>query len=184
MISYSSLPSEKAVLLVCIPRQWPWWQLTYSRKLQSTIHPNFKPQNSHSYRTILILKVKVKRSRYRPGVAQRVGKGIALLFHDCGTRRGWVVSSTPRPHFNPGKDPVPILQEAEWTPGQVCTGGKSRPHRYSVPDLPARSSVAIPTELPGPHHNNIIEGKGKDILMHTMEAQEERLYSYSHSGIR
>ena len=22
--------------------------------------------------------------RYRPGVAQRVGRGIALLFHDCG----------------------------------------------------------------------------------------------------
>ena len=32
--------------------------------------------------------VKVKLSRYRPGVAQRVGRGIALLFHDRGTRRG------------------------------------------------------------------------------------------------
>ena len=31
---------------------------------------------------------KVKWSRYRPGVAQRVGRGIALLFHDRGTRRG------------------------------------------------------------------------------------------------
>ena len=30
----------------------------------------------------------VKRSQYRPGVAQRVGRGIALLFHDRGTRRG------------------------------------------------------------------------------------------------
>jgi len=35
---------------------------------------------------------KVKWFRYRPGVAQRVGRGIALLFHDCGTRRGWVAS--------------------------------------------------------------------------------------------
>jgi len=35
-----------------------------------------------------ILKVKVKFSRYRPGVAQRVGRGIALLFHDRGTRSG------------------------------------------------------------------------------------------------
>ena len=25
-----------------------------------------------------------------------------------------MVSSTPRPHFTPGKDPVPILQEAGW----------------------------------------------------------------------
>jgi len=30
-------------------------------------------------------------------------------------------------------------------------GGKSHPHLDSIPDLPARSSVAIPTELPGPH---------------------------------
>ena len=83
--------------------------------------------------------IKVKFSRYWPGVAQTVGRGIALLFHDCGTRRGWVVSSTPRPHFTPGKDPVPVLQEAGWAPGPVWTGGKSRPHRDSIPDRPARS---------------------------------------------
>jgi len=33
-------------------------------------------------------KVKVKFSLYRPGVALRVGRGIALLFHDHDTRRG------------------------------------------------------------------------------------------------
>ena len=87
---------------------------------------------------------------YRPGVAQRVGRGIALLFHDRCTRRGWAVSSTLRPHFTPGKEPVPILQEAAWAPGPVWTGGKSRPHRDSIPDRPVHSSVAIPTELPGP----------------------------------
>jgi len=81
----------------------------------------------------------VKWSRNRPGVAQRVGRGIALLFHDRGTKRGWVVNSTPRPHFTPGKDPVPILQEAGWAPGPVWTGGKSRPHRDSILDRPARS---------------------------------------------
>jgi len=59
-----------------------------------------------------------------------------------------VVSPTPRPHFTPRKDPVPILQEAGWAPGPVWTGGKSRPHRDSIQDRPARSSVAIPTELP------------------------------------
>jgi len=74
-----------------------------------------------------------------PGVAQRVGRGIALLFHDRGTRRGWVVSSTPRPHFTAGKDPIPILQEAGWALGPIWTGGKFRPHRDSIPDLPARS---------------------------------------------
>jgi len=29
-------------------------------------------------------------------------------------------------------------------------GGKSRPHRDSISDRPVRSSVTIPTELPGP----------------------------------
>ena len=77
---------------------------------------------------------KVKWSRYRPGVAQRVGRGIALLFHDRGTRRRWVVSSTLRPHFTPGKDPPPILQEAGWALGPVWTGGKPRPRRDSIPD--------------------------------------------------
>jgi len=103
-------------------------------------------------------------------VAQRVGRGIALLFHDRNTRRGCMVSSTPRPHFTPGKDSVPILQEAGWAPGPVWMGGKSRPHRYSIPDRPARSSVAVPTELPGPKSvqyygnnlgNNILDTSAK-----------------------
>jgi len=83
-------------------------------------------------------------------VAQRVGRGIALLFHDRGTRRGWVVSSTPRPHFTPEKDPVPIIQEAGWAPGPVWTGGKSRPYRDSIPDHPARSQS--PYRLSYPAH--------------------------------
>ena len=32
----------------------------------------------------------------------------------------------------PGKDPVPILQEAGWAPGPIWTGGRSRPHRDSI----------------------------------------------------
>jgi len=80
-----------------------------------------------------------KFSRDRPGVAQRLGRGIALLFHDRGTRRGWVVSSMPRPHFTPGKDALPISQEAGWAPESVWTGGKSRPNRDSIRDRPAGS---------------------------------------------
>ena len=60
----------------------------------------------------ICIQKKVKWSRYRPGVAQRVGRGIALLFHDRGTRSGWVVSSTLRPHFTPRE-----------RPGTHCTGG-------------------------------------------------------------
>ena len=69
--------------------------------------------------------VMVKWSHYRPGVAQRVGRGIALLFYDRGTRRQWVVSSTPQPHFTPGKDPVPIFEGAGWAPGPVQTGAEN-----------------------------------------------------------
>jgi len=41
-----------------------------------------------TYVAIDIIKVKVKVSLYRAGVAQRVGRGIAVLFHDRGTRKG------------------------------------------------------------------------------------------------
>ena len=63
----------------------------------------------------------------QPRLWPRGSRGIALLFQDLGTRRGWVVSSTPRPRFTPGKNPVPIVQEARWAPGPVWTGEKSRP---------------------------------------------------------
>ena len=136
-----------------------WWTLV-------NVVVNFQvPKNSGNLACFLpgrakdlsapLYEIKVKWSLYKPGVAQRVGRGIALLFHDGGTRRGWVVSSTPRPHFNPEKDPVPIVQEDGWAPGPVWTGGKSRPHRDSIPDRPARSSVAIPTEQPGPPINEV-----------------------------
>ena len=57
--------------------------------------------------------------------AHRGSRGIALLFHDHGTRRGRGVSVTPLPLFTPGKDPVPIVQEAGWAPGPVWTGAEN-----------------------------------------------------------
>ena len=115
------------------------------------------PKHGTMFNQISYVKVKkkVKWSRYRPGVAQRVGRGTALLFHDRGTRRGWVISSTPRPHFTPGKDPVPIVQKAGWAPGPVWTGGKSRPHRDSIPDRPARSQSLYRLRCPPPTHTYI-----------------------------
>jgi hypothetical protein len=41
---------------------------------------------------LIINKIKVKWSRNRPSVAQGVGKGIAVLFHDRNTRRWWVIN--------------------------------------------------------------------------------------------
>ena len=89
-------------------------------------------------------------------MAQRVGRGIALLFHDCGTRRGWVVSSTPQLQFTPGKDQVPILQEAGWAPGPVWTGGKSRPHRDSILDRPSHSQSLYRLSYPAHIRANIL----------------------------
>ena len=66
--------------------------------------------------------------------AHRGNRGIALPFHDHGTRRGWGVSVTPRPLLTSGKDPVPIVQEAGWAPGPVLTGAENlAPHRDSIP---------------------------------------------------
>jgi hypothetical protein len=81
----------------------------------------------------LVTVVKVKQSRHRPEQTQRVDRGIALPFRDLGARRGWVVSSTPRPLYPRER------------PGTHYTGGwvgpragldvceKSRPHRDLIP---------------------------------------------------
>ena len=59
-----------------------------------------------------------------------------------------MASSTSRPHFTPGKDPVSILQEAGWAPEPVWMGEKSRPHRDSMPDRPARSQALYRLSYP------------------------------------
>ena len=102
----------------------------------------------------IYIYMNVKWYCYRSGLAQRVGRGIALLFHDRDTRKGWVVSSTLRPHFTPRKDPVPILQEVGWAPGPVWTDGKSRPHLDSIPDRPARSQFIYPLSYPAHTHTH------------------------------
>ena len=48
-----------------------------------------------------------------------------------------MVSSMPWLCFTPRKDRVPIVQEAEWAPGLVWKGGKSRSTRIRSPDRPA-----------------------------------------------
>ena len=46
----------------------------------------------------------------------------------------WGVSVRPRPLFTPGKDKLPILQEAAWAPrAHLDRCGKSRPYQDSIP---------------------------------------------------
>jgi hypothetical protein len=79
-------------------------------------------------------------------------RGIALLILNLSARRRWVVSTMPQLLYPPEKDPVLIVLEAGWTPGPVWTCAKNlAPTGIQFPDRPVCSSVAILTELPGPH---------------------------------
>jgi hypothetical protein len=114
------------------------WQ-RYGRK-------HLRPSLSTSPSLSLLVKAKVKCTfvhalRLCTGrKAHRGSRGIALLFHDHGTRRGWGVSVKPRPFFTPGKDPVHIVQEAGWASGPVWTGAENLSSTgIRSPDRPARS---------------------------------------------
>ena len=70
-------------------------------------------------------------------MAQRVGRGIALFFHDRGTRR-----ISGRQHAPAALNPQERLG-THYTGGWVgpragLDGRKTRPHRDSIPDPPAR----------------------------------------------
>jgi len=54
----------------------------------------------------IYIYIKVKFSRYRPGVAQREGRGIALLFVDRGTSE-WS-AARPGRTLPPGKTRYPL----------------------------------------------------------------------------
>jgi len=60
-------------------------------------------------------------------------------------------AARPNRTLPPGKTRYPFYRRMGGPPGPNWTGRKSRPHRDSIPDRSSRSSVAIPTELPGPH---------------------------------
>ena len=63
-------------------------------------------------------------------------------------RGGW---SVPRPgRFTPGKNPVPIVQEAGWAPGPVWTGAENlAPTGIRSPDRPVRSESLYRLSYPG-----------------------------------
>jgi hypothetical protein len=57
-----------------------------------------------------------------------------------------VANAKPRPHY-PGKDPVPIVQEAGWAPGLVWTGAEN----LAPTRIRARSESLYRLSHPGPH---------------------------------
>ena len=94
---------------------------TYSDNLM----PTYFPHNLYIRKT--------RFSRYRPGLAQRVGRGIALLFHERGTRRGEWSAARPDRTLPPGKSRLPVHMRLDgpqvrsgWMEKLVPTGIRSR----------------------------------------------------------
>jgi hypothetical protein len=83
--------------------------------------------------------VKVHFTLVQATKAQGRSRDIVLFFLNLDTRwGGW---SRPRPgRFIPGKEPVPIVQEARWDPGPAGTVVENLvPTGIRSPDRPVRS---------------------------------------------
>jgi len=99
--------------------------------------------------------------------AHRGSRGIALLFLDHGilvplSRKSRRVSVTPRPLFNPGKDPVPIVQESGWAPGPgpFWIGAENlAPTGIRSPDRPARTQSLYRLRHLSLYHTNYSSNK-------------------------
>ena len=50
--------------------------------------------------------------------AHRGSRGLAVIFHGHGTRRGWGISVTPRPLFTPGKTRYPLYRRLSGPQGR------------------------------------------------------------------
>jgi hypothetical protein len=60
----------------------------------------------------------------------------------------------PWPHLTPGKEPVPIVQEAVWASGTVWTGAENlAPTGIRSPDRPARSQSLYRLRYSAPKDN-------------------------------
>jgi hypothetical protein len=82
-----------------------------------------------------------------------MGRGIAQLLHDHGTRRGeW---SAERPgHILPWERPITHCIGGWGAPGPVWRGGKSRPTGIRSPDSPARSQSLYRLSYPAHDFND------------------------------
>ena len=98
---------------------------------------------------MVTVKVKIHgiicQKRHRGGI--EFSSTLSLTYGLDGS--GWL---PPRPErFTPGNDPVSIEWKARWAPRPVWMGAENlAPAGIRYSERPARSTVAIPTELSRP----------------------------------
>jgi hypothetical protein len=70
----------------------------------------------------------------------------------------------PWPHSTPGKDPVPIVQQAGWAPGPVWTGAENLASTgIRSPDRPAHSQLLYRLSYPAIYVYSLVH------MYHTMK---------------
>ena len=112
-----------------------------------------------------------------PGFDPRTVQPVASRYTDYATRPTTYLgkltefiidgtrSLTPRLLFTPGKDPVPIVQEAGWAPGPVWTGAENLAFTgIRSPDRPARSQSLYRLRYPAHRKHRVITGKKKFVF--------------------
>jgi hypothetical protein len=109
----------------CSEMCYPIWRERVSRKLYVSQHKlhnvsDFLKRRNHTTEILWanFISSCIDRTKAVPlhVTEARVGRGgIAHTHSRLGTKWGWVISVTTRPHFSPGnRPPVPIEQEAGW----------------------------------------------------------------------
>ena len=80
------------------------------------------------------------------------------LYSCCNLGARWGGWSTLRPNrFTPGKEPVPILQEAGWAPGPLWTGTENLgPTGILFPERRTLSESLYWLRYPGSRHSRYV----------------------------
>ena len=115
--------------------------LTVLKRSLNSFHTEFFfyiDRHKECLRNILQCKVHLCTGRTH----HRGSRGIALPFHDHGSRRGWGVSVTPRPLFTPGKTGYKLHRSCVGPRACLDKCEKSRtPTGIRSPDRPALSQL-------------------------------------------
>ena len=128
------------------PRTYIYTSSSFSSLSYDRSKASFKPSSPHSAIQSFLLQMRVSSSSFLrllpclpvisippcifPSITRCKRQFLGKIYthiqvYPNGTRRGCGVSVTPRPLFTPGKDAVPIVQEAGWAPGPVWTGAEN-----------------------------------------------------------